>query len=264
VCLSEDSSPKFRVASDDFFRMKYDVKKAIVVKCEKCGLCYTNPIPNTERIQSRYIDARSSYNVPQFNNAEELYWIDQEICFHEMKHHISRRQDNILDFGCGRGGFTYLCQKEEYDATGIDMNSRNINQGLSLGVRNIFVKNLEDVDTGSFSVITSVHVFEHLENCHAIVCEFMRILKKKGLCLVMVPNARAVKTSLDYKRYWIAPYEHMNGFGPRPMDYLFSQFGFSRIALKAKYRDLSMILTKYCGNLFNVFPTKLFCIYKLC
>lgn len=117
--------------------------------------------------------------------------------------------------------------------------------------------------SGSFSAISAIHVLEHLENCYEVVSEFRRILGQEGFVFVIVPNAESIKCRLNYRCYWKVPYEHMNGFNVSSLDFLFTQFGFKRAPLKASYADFSMIMTKYCSNYLNFFPTKLFCIYRL-
>jgi 2-polyprenyl-3-methyl-5-hydroxy-6-metoxy-1,4-benzoquinol methylase len=261
VCLERNYRNKYELPAEAFFREKYSLNQATVVECKVCHLRFTNPILDDEAIESRYIDELSSYNVRRYDNPEKLYGEDQEICIKELLNHLNCN-DSILDVGCGRGGFVYLCQKNNFNATGIDLNYRNIDVGTRLGVKNLFTKNLNDISDSSYHVITSIHVLEHLINCNYFITEFKRILKPHGIILVMVPNEHSFKCTLNHKRYWKAPYEHINGFRSRSLNHLFNQFGFKRVKLKAAYSDYSMLLTKYCGNLFNVFPTKLLSIYS--
>ena len=262
VCLKNYYTIKYVLPAEAFFRERYSLNHGTVVECKVCHLNFTNPIPDDEIIESRYTDELSSYNTRSFDSPEKLYWEDQEICLKELMSHLNNCNDTILDVGCGRGGFVYLCQKNKFNAIGIDLNYRNIELGTRLGVKNLYTKNLNDISDISYHVITSIHVLEHLTNCNYFIKELKRILKPDGIILVMVPNSHSLKCILNHKRYWKAPYEHINGFSSRSLNYLFNQFGFKRVKLKAVYSDYSMLLTKYCGNLFNVFPTKLLSIYS--
>lgn len=262
VCLEYNYTNKYELPAEAFFRERYSLNIATVVECKVCHLRFTNPIPVDQVIKSRYTDELSSYNTGNYDSPEKLYWEDHKICIKELMSHLNNCNDSILDVGCGRGGFVYLCQKNNYVATGVDINQRNIEIGTSLGVNNLHTKDINEVSDSSYHVVTAIHVLEHLTNCNYFIAEFKRIVKHEGIVLVMVPNEHSFKCLLDYKRYWKAPYEHINGFNSRSLDFLFNQFGFKRIKLKASYSDYSMLLTKYCGNLLNVFPTKLLSIYS--
>lgn len=270
--MCEDFKHKFEVPSEVYFQKKLGIYKAKVVECTKCGIRYTNPILSTEIGNLQYTDSTSRYNTGRFNTPEQLYSEEHLICYEELKNHLRSPRDKILDFGCGRGGFVYLCQQNQIDAVGIDLNPNSIRLGLSLGVKNLYQKDLNYIETDSFDFITAIHVLEHLDNCYDVVSEFKRILKPNGYVFVLVPNSNSVKCKVNYRLYWKSPYQHMNGFSTRSLDILFSQFDFKKIPMKGKYTqkflggslitNLSMLLTKYCGNLFNFFPTKLFCVYR--
>ena len=74
---------------------------------------------------------------------------------------------NVLDIGCGRGEWLQNCQEKGLIAKGIELNSKMISlcreynldvlEGDALAV-------LKQIESQSFSLITSFHLIEHLEH----------------------------------------------------------------------------------------------------
>lgn len=133
VCLSEDYTFKWKLPAERYFYEKFGISHAKVVECRNCHIQYTNPILETNMQNLQYTDPQSGYNIKECTTPEQTYWEDQLICLQEIKKlNLEHGKVNVLDFGCGRGGMVYLCQKNEISAVGIDINRHNISVGMSL------------------------------------------------------------------------------------------------------------------------------------
>ena len=259
VCLSEESDRVFTAPCEEYFADKFNIPCATVVKCRKCKTLYTNPILNSEIENAQYKDPSSGYSAKTFSKPEDICRLDHHIIFLELKEHMRANNPKVLDFGCGRGALIYLCQKEDISALGIDFNPNSIDLGRSLGIDNLYEKELRSIESDSYDLIVSNHVFEHLDLCLPIVQEFKRILKSDGCVLIAVPNCNSIKFLIKRRLYWKSPYQHMNGLTPKSLDALFVSSGFESISLKCPFfaelsnssikTRLSMSLTKFFGNM---------------
>jgi len=71
------------------------------------------------------------------------------------------KDSDILDFGCGRGGFLSLSTQISKTSFGVEINKKNCQLVNNLnGVR--CVNTLSQLDGRKFDLITLNHVFEHL------------------------------------------------------------------------------------------------------
>ena len=92
---------------------------------------------------------------------------------------------NILDFGCGTGGFLNLL-KNKYNSYGVEMSDiyRNILNEENLKV----YKSINEFNI-KFDIICLWHVFEHLDNPLGLLAQIKNFLKPNGIILIEVPHA---------------------------------------------------------------------------
>jgi ubiquinone/menaquinone biosynthesis C-methylase UbiE len=102
----------------------------------------------------------------------------------------------VLDAGCGSGSLVIRLARHGFKVDGIDLSE----ESLSLGQKRIEEMGLEDRASlrrgdvthtdfldETFDGIVCGEVLEHLAGDVAAVCEFNRILKSGGICVVTVP-----------------------------------------------------------------------------
>lgn len=98
-------------------------------------------------------------------------------------------QGKVLDFGCSWGYASFQLQQAGYDVIGFE-----ISKGRAAFGRNYLrVNMLDDYGSldrlrGSFDVIFSSHVLEHLPSFKGVFERFGELLKPEGILLLFVPN----------------------------------------------------------------------------
>jgi 2-polyprenyl-3-methyl-5-hydroxy-6-metoxy-1,4-benzoquinol methylase len=97
-------------------------------------------------------------------------------------------ESEILDFGCGRGGFIELSKKISKRSVGLELNIKNREYLNSIGVQ--CINKLSELNDDKFDLITINHVFEHLNNPINILSELQKYLKDDGIIIIEVPHAR--------------------------------------------------------------------------
>lgn len=100
---------------------------------------------------------------------------------------------NVLDFGCGFGGFINVVSKITKSISGVELGNDELDYMISRGYD---VKNSIEKFDSQFDVITLFHVFEHLKNPREWLNIIGSKIKKDGLLFIEVPNANDALLSL--------------------------------------------------------------------
>jgi SAM-dependent methyltransferase len=273
VCGESVNSLIKCVPADPWYRQRYAIDTASIVRCGKCGMMYTNPVLDDEINDSLYVSSDGyASEAETISSATDLFWEDQEVCLVEILAQQEAVSGRILDFGCGNGGLVYLGQRAGLDIHGIDLDERRIGLAKRYGVRNVEVSFSSTLEDACFDAVCCLHVLEHLKDCRSVVAEFDRLLRPGGLLFVAVPNVSAVSFLLGRKTYWGNPYEHRNGFDRRSLDQLLSGTTLRSISLAGRYAgirksigvkaSISMVVTKLTANCWGYYPTKLHRVYR--
>lgn len=102
---------------------------------------------------------------------------------------LKKSEMNILDWGCGRGRAVIWLRDKGYNAFGVDIDRKPVENGLmfvkSKGydesiLRVLTPDNKTDFPDGNFHFITSNQVFEHIRDIDGVAREMSRITIKDG------------------------------------------------------------------------------------
>lgn len=111
----------------------------------------------------------------------------------------------VLDFGCSWGYGTYQLQKHGFDAVGFEISRPRTEFGrtkLGLNLIDSFDE-LEALPKGSFDIVFSNHVVEHLPNIGTAFAMLTRLLKENGFIFHILPNFMGRKARSGYWLKWI-------------------------------------------------------------
>ena len=205
-----------------------------VVRCERCGLAYTNPRPSPECIGRFYpIDYRPHRRPRKMQASRPA----RPIWSYLFGRPCNERRGTIpwhglgrlLDFGCGGGAFLKRMADQGWNVTGLDAAVgavREIQEELGL---NALVGSLPhpELRPGSFDVVTMWHSLEHVHRPLDILREAYRVLMPGGKLVVATPNIE----SLPY--YWFGPSwfgldlpRHLTHFTPKTLTEMLETAGF--------------------------------------
>ena len=152
--------------------------------------------------------------------------------FRELARRIGP-EDRVLDVGCGPGSFLHILAEEKpgIQGLGVDIASRQIDYareffGRSLPSSRIEFRTLDATgfelpfESGTFDVVTSVEVIEHIHPFLAAQClrEARRVLKPDGRLLVTTPNYRSFWPLIEWLMERMSPVkyheQHISQFTP--------------------------------------------------
>lgn len=146
------------------------------------------------------------------------------------KSHEHAEDARVLDIGCGRGEWLELLRENGYSAKGIDMNRIMVEQCRDRGLDVVeyeALRFLREHASGAFSVVTGLHIIEHLSlpDLIQLLDEVLRVLRPGGIAIFETPNPENMIVGATF--FHIDP-THGNPVHPLTMDFLLDQRGFSR------------------------------------
>lgn len=228
--------------SSDIFFKGIDIKYKklglfTVVKCNRCGLIYSNPRPKQSLISKYYPD---EYWEMEYDNGVMETKIKK--IAHKFINKISfkikiplKNGGKILDIGCGDGKWLLKLREEGWKTYGVeisDLAAEYVRKKYNL---NVFTGIVEDAgyEDDFFDAIILSHVIEHLSDPIRTLFEVNRILKKDGILVISAPNVGSFEAK-HFKKYWIGwdlP-RHFYHFTPTTITSLLNKTGFDVVEIK--------------------------------
>ena len=187
-------------------------------QCRNCGIIFLNPQPSSKELE-KYYSSEKYYSFKKidknsrktklkiflyglyFNQKKRNYFL--RILFSPIKFMIRGtriiKEGKILDVGGGSGQFLYEMKQLCMDVYGIEPGEFDEEKGLDIKKTTLEKAGLKD---NSFDIVTLNHVLEHVNNPNETLKEIHRVLKKKGLFIVGVPNSRSLAKMVFGKNWY--------------------------------------------------------------
>ena len=159
-----------------------DNPKLSVYECRSCGLAFLSSIRHiTEKF---YQDSKMHDTLQDVETWCKATRWDDERRFRFLASAIENK--DLLDFGCGNGGFLAAAKTTAARSVGLELETRLKPHYESLGLK-VF-KALGEVE-GKFDLITAFHVVEHLPDPAKELKRLAGFLKKGGHLIIEVPSS---------------------------------------------------------------------------
>lgn len=176
----------------------------LIVRCRQCGVAFATqrdslPIA-TERHDGNYFLANKDFLFADGKPDVFSYVMPRTLFFWALGasgfRPVNRR---ALDVGCGIGIMVHYLRFLGYEAEGVEISQWAVEYArreLKLsGVRQGTIQDAR-FPTSSFSLVTLVHVIEHLDDPVPMLREIFRILEPGGIAYVELPSSE--RDSSDY------------------------------------------------------------------
>lgn len=157
-----------------------------VLECNDCGLVF---LSSFEHIQDSHYE-QSGMHGNELPNVTD--WLiesdaDDERRFNFLKPRLIRKE--LLDFGCGAGGFLSKARYFAANVVGLEPESR-LQEHFSKSGLTVYPLISDLFSSGlKFDLITAFHVVEHLPDPRSILSQLAELLKSGGQIVVEVPNS---------------------------------------------------------------------------
>jgi SAM-dependent methyltransferase len=217
--------------------MVYDIRE-----CKLCGASFSEPMEIDEELYdliyrkitlvpgySRYLNYATKikkellpldYLIAQ----EESYWAVGNY----LRNTWSATQDcKILEVGCGMGYFTYALISDGFDARGIDISQRAVEDAAERYGDFYECSSLEkfaDKSDQRFDVAILNQLIEHIPDIRSFIGNVLNVLKPNGEIIITTPNKSAYPN-----RDWETelPPVHLWWLSEKTFAYLAREFGLS-------------------------------------
>ncbi|WP_235071033.1 class I SAM-dependent methyltransferase [Leptolyngbya sp. Heron Island J] len=140
----------------------------------------------------------------------------------------------LLDVGCGTGDFLQVAQQAGWHVTGTELAKDAVDRASQKVGNHILQGDMTEiyVPDGSYHLVTSYHVIEHLLDPIAQLKRCYDLLIPGGLLFVETPNIQSLGARLKGKNWsHIIPPEHILYFSPVSLRHALHRAGFDQIVV---------------------------------
>ena len=150
--------------------------------------------------------------------------------YHYKKFLPKEKIANILDVGCGEGGFIYWLQTLGYlNLKGVDISLQQVEAARTLGLKNVFCEDLKiTLSQGAkYDLIIARDILEHFRKDEVV--EILDLsynsLNPGGCLLLQVPNGMG----LFYTEIFYGDFTHENAYTTSSLTQILSKAGFENV-----------------------------------
>ena len=178
-----------------------------ICECLNCGLSYTMPRPNKEKIGEYY--KSEEYYSHQENKKGFIPRLYESVKKVNLKHKYNLATQGLnvgkmLDIGCGVGDFLHTAEEHGWTCTGVEPSEDA--KAIAKTKTKADIINSEDMEKipdATFDLITMWHVLEHVDDLKWQIEQLHRLTKTKGRIVIAVPNYKSYDAQY-YKELWAA------------------------------------------------------------
>lgn len=217
-----------------------------IVKCNRCGFCFTNPRPAAE-------DAAGLYTVGYFRgdeierlnllNDDGTFKVGADMCYEQrildIESNLDRR-GSLLEIGAATGAFLRVIKDRGWKARGIELSVDAVKLARINDQIDLFCGRLEDFRTEeTYDVICMYQSLEHVPDPAYVIKRAYNLLNPGGLLIVEVPNLNGFDVKRNEARR-LQTYDlplHLNHFTPAVLAGKLKAVGFKIIDLDLYYAN---------------------------
>jgi 2-polyprenyl-3-methyl-5-hydroxy-6-metoxy-1,4-benzoquinol methylase len=214
-----------------------------VVRCESCGLLYTDPRPDRALITRLYRKYYMSEENARDAGAAQTF-IQRHPFLRRMWHFycgqylgrvLNRAGGRVLDIGCGHGSLLKELSDKGCDAYGVELNPDSVEICRKKGL-NVRVGSIDDMNFENefFDTVILWHVIEHVPSPKNALDKIRKVLKPGGAVFLSAPNAGSYLAKI-FGVHWFAwqiPF-HFYHFSPDTFRKIAEKSGYKIVRLKA-------------------------------
>jgi len=163
------------VSVDRFFGQRQTISR---YNCRRCGYGFYAPF-DTQGDEKFYGELGQ---LPWYYMADK--WE------HLVSLDFIKKEDKVLEIGCGKGAFLQSLKNKGIFAEGIELNKNAIEQIRSRGLT-VYEQTIQDFSNSKkeyYDVVCSYQVLEHIVDPESFLSSSLSTLKSGGLLIIAVPN----------------------------------------------------------------------------
>ncbi len=210
-CCDSAESGLLGTMGDRLFRTTD--RKFELHQCVKCRVVFLSPLPTRSELSLYYPSNYWWQALPEAGLSSfwhKLLEIYRRVMIRRTARRIrllaarSRsRRARHLDVGCGDGLLLASCQGLPLIRVGVDMSTAALHAAKQRGGIGVARCSFEALpfSSGSFAVITLIHVLEHLPSPASCLQQLCQVLEPEGWLVVQLPNSESLQRRLLGSRW---------------------------------------------------------------
>jgi 2-polyprenyl-3-methyl-5-hydroxy-6-metoxy-1,4-benzoquinol methylase len=235
-----------------------------IMKCTKCGLIYSNPLPIPESIGQHYDIIPESYWE---NYTDDTDQFQSELCFsYFKKHHSFEPGMKMLDVGAGTGKIMKGFADMGFDVYGIEPSVPFFDAArrrMNLPEEKLLCTSIEGAKLPEefFDYIHFTAVLEHVYDPNAAIKKVLTWLKKDGILQIDVPHSKWLMAKLLNLYYKITFSDYVTNLSPMHKPYHLYEFALQSFEANGKINDYS-VEAGYYSAVERILPKHLRWVFK--
>jgi len=227
-----------------------------VYRCANCDHRFLNPRIKFSEASILYSEDSTAADIYNSSVELELNAIQFRYVVDVMKSY-SDDYNKILDIGCGNGLLLKTALKQGYKyCIGVDINqsyqnikSNAISPGLSFyNMTFDEILNNEELLGNNYDCISMWFVLEHIYDIKKIVRDVYKLLKKGGVFVIGVPNAKSLATRIIREKSPTYNWKHVSYFTKENLNLLLENAGFEEIFSETLITEIDNIKSYLSGE----------------
>lgn len=217
--------------SSDFLLTREDFS---LVKCEACGVVYTNPRICEQTIGDYYAPDYTSYAASRDNKLKRHIKNLAKFIYHDEHQKIAclLQKNNVrtvLEVGPGNGSLITYLHENGFEVTGIELDDACVERIKTMGIA-CYQGTLEGVKDQllTYDAVIMCQVLEHVYHPKISLKIIHSVLSDNGLLYLSVPNIASYEARL-FGKYWrgLDLPRHITHFSSETLDSLLNNSGYS-------------------------------------
>lgn len=229
------------VCENVFFSTLFTKNDFALIKCSTCGLVKVDNIleifdvKNYDYYKNKTILSRQELYNP-INRKRYISLL--------MRLEQYRKNNTLLDIGCGEGQFLSAAEELNWQAKGIELAPYAVEICQKFDIQAVCGNFLQtDFRNDYYDIITMLDVLEHLTQPREFLIKAYNLLRKGGALLFTTPNFNCLNRLLLQRNWrWIHK-EHLFYFTPYTIKKLIKNINFKILEFKTKNIDLPELLS---------------------
>lgn len=208
-----------------------------LIKCNNCKLVFAHKIPSEIELEKHY----SSYS---YENVAEIS-ISTKHSYSKLLDQFEkyRKNNRILDVGCGRGWFLTEAKNRGWEVYGNEYSEKAVELCTNNGINTTLGALNETLfEPDFFDVVTSFEVIEHINNPNEDLKLIHQFLRSDGLFYCTTPNFNSIMRYYLKEKYNVIEYpEHLTYYTHKTLNQALKLNKFEKIKLFSTGFSLSRI-----------------------